>query len=136
MYTYKLNRIIFNNGLELQPGNITVIIGPNNAGKSRALKDIAGKTTKERSLQGIVVTDVEWTSPASLQEIRDIYNVERYQDENGSWMFRTLARTYATGTLVGCVKYQQSVYLQDLCSLTHPTTDFWCDTCVSPKSMW
>jgi putative transposase len=33
-------------------------------------------------------------------------------------------RTYATGTLVRCVRYQQSVYLQDLCSLTHPTTDF------------
>ncbi len=67
-------------------------------------------------------------------------------------------RTYATSTLVGCVKHQQSVYLeyskeknaqlslrvkqsvakqsqgldhllfgtllQDLCSLTHPTTDF------------
>ncbi len=35
--------------------------------------------------------------------------------------------------MVGCVRYQQSVYLQDLCSLTHPTTDFWCDTCVSPN---
>ncbi|MGM3304389.1 ATP-dependent nuclease [Anabaena sp. WFMT] len=91
MYAYKLNRIIFNNGLELQPGNLTVIIGPNNAGKSRALKDIAWKTTQKKPLQGIVVTDVEWTSPATLQEIRDTYNVERYRDENGNWMFRTLA---------------------------------------------
>ncbi|WP_242031175.1 type V CRISPR-associated protein Cas12k, partial [Anabaena sp. FACHB-1237] len=41
-------------------------------------------------------------------------------------------RTYATGTLVRCVRYQEPVYLHDLCYLTHPTSDFWCDTCVSP----
>ena len=44
---------------------------------------------------------------------------------------RFFHRTYATGTLVACVRYQQSVYLQDLCSLTHPTipynlSDFGC----------
>ena len=37
--------------------------------------------------------------------------------------------------MVGCVRYQQSVYLHDLCSLTHPTKDFWCDTCVSPRRL-
>jgi ABC-type hemin transport system ATPase subunit len=47
MYTYKLTRVGLNNGLKISPGNLTVIIGPNNAGKSRALKDIAWKTTKE-----------------------------------------------------------------------------------------
>ena len=40
-------------------------------------------------------------------------------------------RTYATGTLQGYVRYQQSVYLEDLYSLTHPTINFWCDTCAS-----
>jgi ATPase subunit of ABC transporter with duplicated ATPase domains len=70
---------------------MTVIIGPNNAGKSRALKDIAGKTTQESHFPGIVVTDVEWTSPSSLQELREAYSIERYRDENGQWMFRTLA---------------------------------------------
>ncbi|MEH2063652.1 MAG: ATP-binding protein [Nostoc sp.] len=91
MYTYKLTHILFNDGLKIIPGNITVIIGPNNAGKSRVLKDIAWKTTQDKHSQGIVVTDVEWTYPCSLQEIRDTYNVERYRDENGNWMFRTLA---------------------------------------------
>lgn len=91
MYTYKLTRIVFNNGEELQPGNLTVIIGPNNAGKSRTLKDIAQITTKNRSLPSVVVSDVEWTTPRNLQEIREAYALERYQDENTNWLFRTLA---------------------------------------------
>jgi hypothetical protein len=36
--------------------------------------------------------------------------------------------TYAIGTLVGCVRYQQSVYLQDLRSSKAPYK-----SCVSPK---
>jgi len=91
MYNYKLTRIVFNNGEEIQPGNLTVIIGPNNAGKSRTLKDIAQKTTKGRPLPGVVVNDVEWATPQNLQEIRETYGLERYQDENSNWMFRTLA---------------------------------------------
>ncbi|MBU7585223.1 MAG: AAA family ATPase [Nostoc sp. TH1S01] len=68
---------------------MTVIIGPNNVGKSRVLKDIAGKTTQEPSFPGIVVTDVEWEFPSSLQEFREACSIERHF-ENGQWMFRTL----------------------------------------------
>jgi predicted ATPase len=91
MYTYKLTRVGLNNGLEISPGNLTVIIGPNNAGKSRALKDIAWKTTKEIPGQGIIVNDVEWTFPQNFQELREAYNLERYPDEQGNLMFRALA---------------------------------------------
>ncbi|WP_375512444.1 ATP-dependent endonuclease [uncultured Nostoc sp.] len=91
MYIYKLARIVFNNGEEVEPGNLTVIIGPNNAGKSRTLKDIAQKTTKSTPPPGIVVSDVEWTTPQNLQELRKAYSLERYQDQHTNWMFRTLA---------------------------------------------
>jgi len=91
MYTYKLTRIVFNNGEEIQPGNLTVIIGPNNVGKSRTLKDIAQQSTKRQPLPGVIVNDVEWTTPQSLQELREAYALERYQDENNNWLFRTLA---------------------------------------------
>lgn len=90
MYTYKLTRIKLNDGSEIIPGKITVILGPNNAGKSRALKDIAWKTTKEQALKGIVVTDVDWTYPQNLQELHDSYDLKSYQDENGNLVFRTL----------------------------------------------
>lgn len=91
MYTYKLTRISLNNGEEIRPGNLTVIIGPNNAGKSRTLKDIAQQTTKRTPLPSVIVKDVEWNTPHNLQELRETYSLERYQDENANWMFRTLA---------------------------------------------
>ena len=92
MYTYKLTRVGLNNGSEISPpGNLTVIIGPNNAGKSRALKDIAWKTTKDTPGQGIIVNDVEWTLPQNFKELREAYNLKQYQDEHGNWIFRTLA---------------------------------------------
>lgn len=90
MYTYKLTRIEFNNGESIQPGNLTVIIGPNNAGKSRTLKDIAQKTAKRQPLPGVVVSDVEWTTPQNLKELSEVYGLERYRDENNNWLFRTL----------------------------------------------
>jgi predicted ATPase len=91
MYTYKLTSVKLNNGSEISPGNLTVIIGPNNAGKSRALKDIAWKTTKDTPGQGIIVNDVEWTPPQNFKELREAYNLKQYQDEHGNWIFRTLA---------------------------------------------
>jgi ABC-type ATPase involved in cell division len=91
MYEYKLLRIVFNDGTIIEPGNLTVIVGPNNSGKSRALKEILLKTTTSKSVPSIVAKDVEWTLPKSLQELRDAYIVERYQDQNNNWSFRTLA---------------------------------------------
>ncbi|MEP6516897.1 ATP-dependent nuclease [Microcoleus vaginatus] len=91
MYTYKLTSVGLNNGLKISPGNLTVIIGPNNAGKSRALKDIAWTTTKETLSQRIIINEVEWTLPQKFQELREAYNLKRYQDENGNWIFRALA---------------------------------------------
>ncbi|MBH8562694.1 ATP-binding protein [Nostoc sp. CENA67] len=91
MYIYKLTRIVFNNGEEVKPGNLTVIIGPNNAGKSRILKDIAQKTTISTPLPNVVVNDVDWTTPQNLQELREAYSLERHQDEYNNWVFRTLA---------------------------------------------
>jgi predicted ATPase len=91
MYIYKLTQIEFNNGKAIQPGNLTVIVGPNNAGKSRTLKDIAQKTTKRQPLPGVVVNDVQWTTPQNFQDLSVVYGLERYQDENNNWLFRTLA---------------------------------------------
>ncbi|MGD1805146.1 ATP-dependent nuclease [Dapis sp. BLCC M126] len=91
MYQYKLTEIVFNNEEKIQLGNLTVIIGPNNCGKSRALKDIAWKTTKNRDIPGVIVSDVDWVCPQNLQELCEAYKLERYQDKNGNWMFRKLA---------------------------------------------
>jgi len=46
MYNYKIDKIIFNEGTELPLGALTVIVGPNNSGKSRILRDISELVTK------------------------------------------------------------------------------------------
>jgi energy-coupling factor transporter ATP-binding protein EcfA2 len=91
MYTYRLTRISFNNGAEVQPGNLTVIIGPNNSGKSRVLKDIVQQTTGDSPIPGVIVSDVEWTTPESLEELCNLYNLECYQHDNVTCIFRALA---------------------------------------------
>jgi len=90
MYTYKLTKIKFNNDEEIQLGNLTVIIGPNNVGKSQILKDIVQRTTKQQPLPCVVVKDVEWIPPQSLEELCEAYSLECYQDTNNNWIFRTL----------------------------------------------
>jgi ABC-type lipoprotein export system ATPase subunit len=71
-----LNRLVFQAGsvagaepLEVEPGVVTVLVGPNNSGKTRALADIA-TWAQGSSERGVVVreVDVEW--PASVEEAR------------------------------------------------------------------
>ena len=61
-----------------------MIVGPNNAGKSRFLKEIAGLATKQHT-DGLLVRDVESSMPVNLEELRKSYDVERHQERSGSW---------------------------------------------------
>src|SRR5437660_8200388 len=90
MYRYKLTEITFNEGTQLTPGNLTVIVGPNNSGKSRALKEIVRKTTTVVQGTDVVVADVKWTLPNSINELRAAYDVERYSIEMSGWQYRVL----------------------------------------------
>jgi len=90
MYTYRLTSVVFNNGFSVTPGDMTILIGPNNAGKSRALKEIVWKTTESSKEQAVVVADVDFTLPQSLEALSHAYDVERYPDPHGNWTYRTL----------------------------------------------
>jgi energy-coupling factor transporter ATP-binding protein EcfA2 len=85
MYTFKLTQITLNDGSKFEPGKLTVIVGPNNVGKSRALKDIATLVTNAQTPL-VVVKDVEWPMPQSLQELFDSHDVEPRQDPQGAWV--------------------------------------------------
>lgn len=60
MTNIKIEKLIFNNGdhLDINPDDIVVFVGPNNSGKSRALKDIHECLYGKKP--GIVVNDVEF----------------------------------------------------------------------------
>ena len=53
----RIGTVTLTNGTTLQPGNLTVLVGPNNGGKSRFLKDLVsafGNQTTERKSVGQV----------------------------------------------------------------------------------
>lgn len=90
LYNYKLNNIYFNNGSSIVPESLTVIVGPNNCGKSRILKDILNLTTKERP-ETVILKDVDFSMPDSLEELKESYKISTFKDEYGNVAIRTLS---------------------------------------------
>lgn len=91
-YTYRLTDICFANGTVLRLGNLTVVVGANNSGKSRMLKDIVAKASQNSRIQGVVADDIFWTLPSTIDELRQAYpDIERTQGERGQWLLSTLA---------------------------------------------
>ena len=73
-----ISKIIFNNGaaLDVEKNGIVVFVGPNNVGKSQALKDIYALS--EKGQNGLVVSGVEITkSGASLVGLLDSISTGR-----------------------------------------------------------
>lgn len=90
MYTYRLTDITFSDSTTLKPGHLTILLGPNNVGKSKALRDIVEFTTSLHEGRPKVVTHVEWQMPKSISEVSEVYDVER-EYTNNNWIFHTLA---------------------------------------------
>lgn len=58
---YGLTRVTFNDGTDFAPGNLTIVIGPNNSGKSRLLIDLERLLTQANphtstDVDGIIVS--------------------------------------------------------------------------------
>jgi ABC-type polar amino acid transport system ATPase subunit len=90
MYVYRIQHVQFNDGTTLEPGKLTIICGPNNVGKSRALKDLEMLSTRHAAPYGVIIKDVQHVLPQNLDELRQAYDVERYRQETGHWLVRTL----------------------------------------------
>jgi ABC-type cobalamin/Fe3+-siderophores transport system ATPase subunit len=96
MVGVSIDRLIFNDGTEigLSPTDIVVFVGPNNAGKSRSLKDIYGLLSSPHG--SIVVRDV----------VRRIHNLEGIK-ENVKGMSLALRRADQTYEYHG---YHYNIY--------------------------
>lgn len=92
MTTCKVSKIIFNNGKEitLSSNDIVVFVGPNNAGKSRTLKDIYNSFSN--NTDNIIVNDIEI----------DIQNPEDFID--------TISRSSYQKTVNGRTSYKGYTY--------------------------
>jgi len=95
MYNYKIERIRFNDGSEINPGPLTVIVGPNNCGKSRILKDIRSLTSDQKP-ESIVVNSVDYLFPDSVNDLIESCKIEAFRDENNNYFLRTLSSNLAS----------------------------------------
>jgi hypothetical protein len=89
-YEYRLESLVLNNGFAFAPGKLTVIVGPNNSGKSRLLHDVRQLCTSQ-SPNTVVVDEVQYTRPSSPVELRDSYGImPRFESTRNQVMLRTL----------------------------------------------
>lgn len=86
MYKYKIEEIIFKNGEKIAPKSLTIIVGPNNSGKSRVLREILGLSTRE-SIKKIILEDIAFQFPASWEELIESYNIKTCTDEFGNRIY-------------------------------------------------
>jgi len=84
MYSFKINKMIFKNGVEISPGCLTIIVGPNNSGKSRILKDLLSLGSRENS-QTTIVQNIEYPIPTSFREVVESYNIRPNVDKLGNY---------------------------------------------------
>lgn len=84
MYRFSLTQLHLCSGDIIAPSQITVVVGPNNSGKSRFLKDIIDVVTN-RNTDRLLVKNAECAIPACLKDLRDSYHIERRKTKHGAW---------------------------------------------------
>ena len=115
MYRYRLKSFTLNDGSAPLPlGNLTVIVGPNNVGKSRALRDVLNicAAQQPRTYRSLVVTDVDWTMPTYLDDLREREKLNVYTDANGNQVLRSLDPNLAGERSTQVTGWQDANYSQ------------------------
>lgn len=76
-YCFKINEIELKNGQKIIPNKINIIVGPNNAGKSRILKDIKlilnSSIPKDNS---VIVKDMKYELPKDKESFLESYKIK------------------------------------------------------------
>ena len=90
-YNFKINKINLKNGEHFVPNRINVVIGPNNAGKSKFLREIAGCFHDTGEKENYILENIEFDLPTSEEAFNKSYDIEnkKVKDENGSTYLRT-----------------------------------------------
>jgi energy-coupling factor transporter ATP-binding protein EcfA2 len=73
VFTRSIKRITMNDdtSFDVEPGGVVVFVGPNNAGKSQALRNITGHFTNGKQSHEInVISEIVWRRDGEEQELR------------------------------------------------------------------
>jgi ABC-type cobalamin/Fe3+-siderophores transport system ATPase subunit len=88
-YAFKINNIKFKNGENLEPSKINIIIGPNNAGKSKFLREISGFFYGKKE-EMYILNDLNFELPKSYRDFYKNYDLEnKIITVNGNNVLRT-----------------------------------------------
>lgn len=73
MLRYRIDKIQISDGTQLDTslGGVVIFVGPNNSGKSQALKDILGLMRDGGPYQGRTVTELSFTKTGSFDEAKE-----------------------------------------------------------------
>lgn len=95
-----IDKLIFNNdySLELEKNSITVFVGPNNAGKSAALKDINNLLNQKAISTQTIVKDINITIPFDKKTLLDY--LEQFMSSDGQHYSTVGANIHKTNALL------------------------------------
>lgn len=86
---FHLDRISFNDGTEIACESLVVLVGPNNAGKSQALRDLKRLLTEEH-VAPTVLRGIRILPPDTLYELQ-AYGIAISRDPFGNMTIASLA---------------------------------------------
>jgi len=74
-YYFEIDKIKLKNGQEIKPNKINIIIGPNNAGKSKFLRELSGFFHKNNE-QNYIIDDIDCKLPSTYEDLYNSYDLE------------------------------------------------------------
>jgi hypothetical protein len=91
-YRFRISELTFNDGTKVPVEDPIVFVGPNNSGKTRALKDIIALGLADN--RGVlVVKEFTIPIPTSFEEFLRYCKLDMHLEENGNFATRTLSAT-------------------------------------------
>ncbi|MFP3154387.1 hypothetical protein LQZ18_08150 [Lachnospiraceae bacterium ZAX-1] len=100
MYKYKIEKLNFREGDPFSPKTLTLMVDPNNSGKSRVLKDILSLTTSQNP-ETVILENVDCKLPNSFEEMKKTYAINITRDVNSNYMLKTLSANMTTSKNIG-----------------------------------
>ena len=94
----RIEHIILSDGFKIHPKKITVLVGPNNVGKSQFLKDIHNRLIKFNNWIPKIIQNIEFIKPATFEELTDGLYQNPHTGNSMLLNFDGLDSTLLTGT--------------------------------------
>src|SRR5688572_18166524 len=93
----KITQVRLRNGLKFCPGRLTVLVGPNNGGKTQILRDLLASLATDKPQRGILVEEASLEFPETLSELKQAVNAALRHLPSGETQIKSLGITLVEG---------------------------------------